>query len=195
MDKITYKYYRKNDSKKIYIILHGGGPVGVETDFISSIFNAVSSTKNSVLCFNFPYCERGEESSSGPELKEEIATLKRVVEYVKNQGYNEIYLIAKSLGGIIASYYLKQNPSDKIKMAILGYIPNEIQQDDIAENLALVIQGEKDRFASPAEVSNLVKNSTTVFEIKNADHSYRNEQKEPIYQSAAVERILEWIKG
>ena len=71
MQELTYKYYRKRGVKIVYMILHGGGPVGVETDFISSIFDAIAATKNSVLCFNFPYCEREEEASSGPELKEE----------------------------------------------------------------------------------------------------------------------------
>lgn len=81
MQGLTYKYYRKNETKTVYIILHGGGAVGVETDFISSIFDAIAATKNSVLCFNFPYCERGEESSSGPELKEEVDALKQVVDF------------------------------------------------------------------------------------------------------------------
>lgn len=62
MEGLTYKYYRKNKSKNIYLIIHGGGPVGVETDFISAIFDTIAKTNNSVLCFNFPYCERGEKT-------------------------------------------------------------------------------------------------------------------------------------
>ena len=72
MEGLTYKYYRKNKSKNIYLIIHGGGPVGVETDFISAIFDTISKTNNSALCFNFPYCERREENSSGPDLLEEV---------------------------------------------------------------------------------------------------------------------------
>ena len=53
MQELTYKYYRKRGAKIVYMILHGGGPVGVETDFISSIFDAIAATKNSVLCFTF----------------------------------------------------------------------------------------------------------------------------------------------
>ena len=71
MEGLTYKYYKKNNSKNIYLIIHGGGPVGVETDFISAIFDTIAKTHNSALCFNFPYCERMEESSSGPDLLEE----------------------------------------------------------------------------------------------------------------------------
>ena len=42
MQGLTYKYYRKMGGKMVYIILHGSGPVGVETDFISSIFEIKS---------------------------------------------------------------------------------------------------------------------------------------------------------
>ena len=52
MDKLTYKYYRKNGGEKAYIVIHGSGPVGVETGFITSIFDAIAMTKNSVICFN-----------------------------------------------------------------------------------------------------------------------------------------------
>ena len=60
MQGLTYKYFRKTGSKIVYIVLHGGGPVGVETDFISSIFDSLAATKNSVLCFNVGCCESEE---------------------------------------------------------------------------------------------------------------------------------------
>lgn len=194
MDKLTYKYYKKNNGKKIYIIVHGSGPVGVETDFIASIFDAVAATKTSAICFNFPYCDREEENSSGPELREEVAALKCVVDFICSEGYKNIGIIAKSLGGIVASYYLEQYPNNKIKLAILGYIPSDIKQTAIINNLGFVIQGENDRFASPSEIKEIVGSSTEVVEIKNADHSYRNNKKESIYQNIAIERLIEWIK-
>ena len=51
MQELTYKYYRKKGTKIVYIILHGGGPVGVETDFISSIFDAIAATKKQCTMF------------------------------------------------------------------------------------------------------------------------------------------------
>ena len=103
MQELTYKYYRKTGTKIVYIVLHGSGPVGVETDFISSIFDAFAATKNSALCFNFPYCERGEEASSGPELKEEIDALKRAIDFAYLEGFNKIIIVAK----ITRWYYCK----------------------------------------------------------------------------------------
>ena len=193
MEGLTYKYYKKNNSKNIYLIIHGGGPVGVETDFISAIFDTIAKTNNSALCFNFPYCERGEENSSGPDLLEEISTLEQVIEFVHTEGYNRITIIAKSLGGIISSYYFAKYPDKSIDLIILGYIPNEIKQNEISENLKLVIQGENDRFATPSEVQKIVGNKVSVIEIKNADHSYQNHNKQSIYQKEVLNRLVEWI--
>ena len=172
MKEVTYKYYRKKGTKIVYMILHGGGPVGVETDFISSIFDAIAATKNSVLCFNFPYCERGEETSSGPELKEEIDALKRAVDFA----------------------YLEQYPDSQIELLILGYIPSETKQRAISNNLKLVIQGTNDRFASPIEVKKNVGSLVEVIEIIGADHSYRNSKKEPVYQETAIKELIKWVK-
>ena len=191
---ITYKYYRKKGTKTVYIILHGSGPVGVETNFISSIFDAIVETKNSVLCFNFPYCDRGEEASSGPELKEEVDTLRRVIDFAYLEGFNKIIIVAKSLGGIIASFYLEQYPNNQIELSILGYIPGEIKQMAISNNLKLVIQGTNDRFASPLEVEKSVGDLVEVIEIIDADHSYRNNKKEPVYQEIAIRELMEWIE-
>lgn len=194
MDKLTYKYYRKNGGEKAYIVIHGSGPVGVETGFITSIFDAIAMTKNSVICFNFPYCDRGEDNSSGAELEEEVASLKCVVDFIRSERYKNIGIVAKSLGGIVASYYLERYPDNKIDLAILGFIPDDVKRAVIKNNLKLVIQGENDRFASPSEIEKIVSNSAKVVEIKNADHSYRNDKKEPIYQNLAIEKLIEWIE-
>ena len=195
MQELTYKYYRKRGAKIVYMILHGGGPVGVETDFISSIFDAIAATKNSVLYFNFPYCEREEEASSGPELKEEMDALKRAVDFAYLEGFSKIIIVAKSLGGIIASFYLEQYPDSQIELLILGYIPGETKQRAISNNLKLVIQGTNDRFASPIEVKKNVGSLVEVIEIIDADHSYRNSKKEPVYQETAIKELMKWVKN
>ena len=49
-------------------------------------------------------------------------------------------------------------------------------------------------------INNLIKDKTVIIiahrmeTIKNADHSYRNEKKEPIYQGLVTKELLEWIK-
>lgn len=36
-------------------------------------------------------------------------------------------------------------------------------------------------------------NKIAVIEIKNADHSYQNHNKEPIYQKEVLNRLVDWI--
>ena len=81
MQELSYIYYHKHGSKTAYLVLHGGGPEGIETSFISASINKLTDTGKSVLGFNFPYCERGEENSSGPELTEEVAVLNTVIDF------------------------------------------------------------------------------------------------------------------
>jgi predicted alpha/beta-hydrolase family hydrolase len=191
---LSYKYYHKRDTKTVYLVLHGGGPEGVETSFISNIINALSNTGNSVFGFNFPYCERGEENSSGPELTEEIEALSTVVDFLRNEGYERVFIVAKSLGGIITSFWLEQHAEENVEVAILGYVIGNVKTETLKGRLQLVIQGENDRFGNAAAVKKELAGhsvDTEVTEVPGADHSYRNEQKEPVYQARAIELLVQ----
>ena len=120
--------------------------------------------------------------------------LKRAVDFAYLEGFSKIIIVAKSLGGIIASYYLEQYPDNQIELLILGYIPSETKQRAISNNLKLVIQGTNDRFASPIEVKKNVGSLVEVIEILDADHSYRNSKKEPVYQETAIKELMKWVK-
>jgi predicted alpha/beta-hydrolase family hydrolase len=192
--ELTYKYYRKLNSKTVYLVLHGGGTEGIESSFISNIINSLVTKGNSVFGFNFPYCERGDENSSGEELTEETAALEDVVQYLRGEGYEKIVIVAKSLGGITTSYWLEQHPASDVEVVVLGYVLGSVKTEALANNLRTVIQGENDRFGNAAAVEEeLTSNSVsaTVIEVPQADHSYRNAEKEPIYQDQAIELLLQ----
>ncbi len=190
LDNVTYKFYHKQSSDRVFVVLHGSGTEGVESPFIAKVIEALTRTGKSVFGFNFPYCERGDESSSGPELTEEVEALKQVVEQLQGSGY-KITIVAKSLGAIVASFYLEQNPSDDIELIVLGYVIEDVKTQAVSDNLKAVIQGENDRFggveAVKAELGDI---SASVIEIPSADHSYRNDQKEPVFQDAAIQELL-----
>lgn len=189
LEGLTYKYYRKLNSKTVYLVLHGGGAEGVETPFIPNIISALSGTGNSVFGFNFPYCERSEENSSGPELTEETATLETVVQFLRNEGHEKIVIVAKSLGGIVTSHWLAQHPNEDVGVIVLGYVIGSVKTEALQGEVRLVIQGEHDRFGNAAAVrAELAKHSVEarVVEVPKADHSYRNEQREPVYQESAI---------
>jgi predicted alpha/beta-hydrolase family hydrolase len=189
LQDLSYKYYHKRGSKAVYLVLHGGGPEGIETPFIANIINRLAESGSSVLGFNFPYCERGEEKSSGEALSEETAALDMVVEFLRGEGYEKIVIVAKSLGGITTSYWLEQHKASDIQVVVLGYVIGSVKTGALKDMLHLVIQGENDRFGNGEAVSAELANagvSATVLEIPQADHSYRNEQKEPVYQDEAI---------
>jgi len=193
LQDLSFTYYHKHASKTVYLVLHGGGPEGIETPFISNIISALTTTRNSVFGFNFPYCERGEESSSGEELLEESAALAEVVQFLRSEGFEKIIIVAKSLGGIVTSYWLAQNEHEDVEVIILGYVIGSVKTEVLKGKLNLVIQGENDRFGNASAVKEELTQHNVqadVVEMPKADHSYRNEQKEPIYQKEATELLL-----
>jgi predicted alpha/beta-hydrolase family hydrolase len=194
LENTTYSYYHKRGSKTVYLVLHGGGSEGVESPFISNIIRSLTGTGNSVFGFNFPYCERGEENSSGPELTEETDALNTVVDFLHSEGYEKIAVVAKSLGNIITSFWLEKHPDANVKGVVLGYVIGSVKTEALQGKLKLVIQGENDRFGNAQAVKDeLAVHSVEaeVVEIPKADHSYRNEQKEPAYQDQAIELLIQ----
>lgn len=193
LNNVTYKFYHKQSSDRVFVVLHGSGTEGVESPFISKVIEALTKTGQNVFGFNFPYCERGDNSSSGPELTEEVGALKQVVEQLQASGY-KVTLVAKSLGGIVASFYLEQYPSDTIELIVLGYVIGDVKTQAVRSNLKAVIQGENDRFGGvelvKAELGDV---RTNVIEIQSADHSYRNDQKEPVFQDDAIQELLKLV--
>ena len=67
----NYKYFFNNKAEVLDVVLHGGSQ-GMDSGFMNKIIEASRIEGNSVVAFNFPYIERGEENSSGQELLEEI---------------------------------------------------------------------------------------------------------------------------
>lgn len=194
LQDLSYKYYHKRNAETVYLVLHGGGAEGIETPFISSVIEGLVGTRNSVFGFNFPYCDRGEESSSGEELTEETAALQQAVQFLRGEGYKKIIIVAKSLGGIVTSYWLEQHPEEDVEVVVLGYVIGGVKTQPLQNKVRLVIQGANDRFGNAEAVQTELQQHEViadVAELPNADHSYRNEQKEPVYQSDAIKLLIE----
>jgi predicted alpha/beta-hydrolase family hydrolase len=202
---IKYKYmtipslkFVKNKSDTLDVLLHGSSG-GMNYSLMQKIFDECIEQGHSVVNFNFPYFERGEEQSSGPKLKEELETLQSVLNECKAEEYKHIRLICKSLGAIIASYYLNtlsKEEQSKYSIVVFGYVTGSIDLKSFDGKID-IIQGEKDKFGNTEVVKNDLKDAVSedisYFEIKNADHSYRNELKEPIFEDEAIE-VFEKLK-
>jgi len=191
----SFQYIHNSQSVILDIILHGGSK-GIDSPFIQKLITASKNKGDSVLAFNFPYLDRGEENSSGPKLKEELAALKEVMNFCQASRFSHIRFIAKSLGAIVASYFLKsleEKEHHRYSIVVLGYIAGSIDLKGFNGKIA-IIQGEKDRFGDintvKKDMASSVSKDILYFEIKGADHSYRiPETKEPVYEDKVV-RLL-----
>ena len=179
-------------SDTLDVLLHGAGG-GMEHSNMQKAFKVCVAEGHSVANFNFPFFERGEEHSSGPELLEELATLKNILINCKADNYKHIRLIGKSLGAIIAAKYLTTlTPEEQKKFSVIifGYDTGMIDISGFAGKIS-IIQGEKDKYGDieivKKDLANSASKNISYFEVPNADHSYRNEQKEPVHEDAAIE--------
>lgn len=192
MNLPNFKYFYNNKAKILDAVLHGGSQ-GMDSGFISKIVDASRKIGNSVVAFNFPYIERGEENSSGPELLEELEALQSVLDYCQTAKFENIRLIGKSLGGVVAGHFLKKIDKDQLKkfsLIIFGYDIGYIDLKSFPGKIT-IIQGSKDKFgdieAVKKDMNGAVSNDVTYLSIEGADHSYRiPETKEPIYEDEAV---------
>ena len=181
----------ETQSDTLDVLLHGAGG-GMEHSNMRKAFDVCVKQGHSVVNFNFPFFERGEEHSSGPELIEEVETLKKILTECKANKYKHIRLIGKSLGAIIAAKYLSELTLDeqrKFSVIIFGYDTGMIDISTFGGKIS-IIQGEKDKFGNietvMKDLRNAVSKDISYFEVPNADHSYRNEQKEPVYEDEAI---------
>lgn len=189
----SLNFYHNSSASTLDVILHGGSS-GIESSFIQKLFNNSRELGNSVIAFNFPYLERGGENSSGEELKEELDTLQKILDLCEYKKYKRIRLLGKSLGGIVASYYLDKLPikeSKRFSVVILGYVTGGLKLKAFKGKIS-VIQGQKDKFGGIDVVKDDLKNAKSeeihFFEIEGADHSFRvPETKKPIYEEKAIE--------
>lgn len=196
----SFLFYHKKQSRILDVILHGGSS-GIDSAFIQKIFNFSKDKGHSVIAFNFPYFERGEECSSGPKLKEEIATLRTFLQFSQAGKYSHIWLIGKSLGGIVLSYFLREISEEqhkKFTAIILGYVKGDIDLKKFTGKI-FIIQGQKDKFgdikAIKEDIRGALSKDINYYEVKNADHSFRDpETKEPFYEDEVI-RILQSIKA
>lgn len=194
----SFQFYHNSKYDTLDILLHGGSKEGMNMSLMQKVFRLSISQGHSVLTFNFPFAERGMEQSSGPELVEELETLQTFLNYCDYKNFSKVRLIGKSLGGIIASFYLDQLNSEdpqKLSVIILGYVVGSLDKLKNFKGPITIIQGERDKFGGIKEVkkdlSTAISRNITYFEIKGADHSYReSDTKRPIYEDEAIQLLL-----
>lgn len=192
-NNLTRQYISQPNSEAAYVVLHGISE-GITSDFIQSIYNGLAQRGDTVMAFNWPYLDGGGEPSK--DLVDEQAALQSVANYLRSEGYTKLRIIAKSLGGIVTSRWLQQQDDLGVQVGILGYVIGDVVTESLAGKLQVVVQGENDRFGDADAVRSELENhdvTSTVIEIADADHSYRNQTGEPTHQHEAIEQLLHHI--
>jgi len=189
---VSFIHFHNSTAQTLDVILHGGS-VGIDTPFMQKVFQVSKDKGNSVIMFNFPYLERGEDHSSGPKLKEELSTLKKMLGIAGASEFTHICLIGKSLGGIVASFYLDSldfEEKKRYEVIILGYVTGDVKLEGFGGKIT-IIQGEKDKFGDidvvKKDLQDAVLRNIAYYQIPNADHSFWDPvTKEPIYEKEAI---------
>ena len=197
----TRIYIPSANRERAFVLLHGIRD-GIDEPYTQELLDALTLKDQSVTALQYPYMDRCENHTS-PELTEETEVLQQTWEFLKKEHYSHITVIAKSLGGIVASHWLKDYPNnDNLDINIMGYVLGDdgVLTEVLSGKLNFVVQGEHDRFgeasAVRAELARYGVNGE-VIEIIGADHSYRNPadaKDEPeAYQTQAIDEILKRI--
>lgn len=124
------------------------------------------------------------------------APLQKFLDYCDYKSFNKVRLIGKSLGAIVASFYLDKLPAKEAKkfsVIILGYVTGSLRLKKFNGPIT-IIQGEKDKFGNIETVKKDLMDAKSkqikYHEIKNADHSFRDpETKKLVYEDRAIELL------
>lgn len=192
-NNLTHQYSPQPNRETAYLVLHGISE-GISSDFIQAIYNGLAERGETVLAFNWPYLDAGGKPSK--DLVDEQVALKSATDFLHGEGYTQLRIIAKSLGGIVTSRWLQQFDGLDVQVGILGYVIGDVMTESLSDKLQVVMQGENDRFGNADAVRSELANrnvTSMVIEIANADHSYRDPAGQPTHQQEAIEQLLQHI--
>jgi len=178
---------------RVGVLILQGGNFGIDSNFIQKIYEASVSQGFTALAYNFPYYDRGEKSTTDG-CSEEAETVKDSIEYLQSNGAENILVVAKSLGSVVATKALLRHPELPVrKVVILG---SPIKYCDFTgfKDIALqIIQGSSDKYGDANDVRAALSHAgveAVVNEIADADHSFRGQNgEEPGEQITAINMI------
>ena len=190
-----------------FILGHGAG-AGQQSAFMTGFAQALAALGLDVVTFNFPYTEqRRRIPDRGPVLE---ACFRSVIDAVRaDRRPSRLFIGGKSMGGRIATQLAAIDTSLAIDgLVLLGYPlhppgkPNERRDKHFTSigRPMLFIQGSRDAFGSPAELSPALQGlqpPPTIYVVDGGDHSFKVPKKDPQVQAAVyhdVQRtIVQWI--
>jgi len=192
-----------------FILAHGAG-AGHRSAFIVAFARAMAALGVDVVTFNFLYTERGRPMPDRAPVLEACytAVIGAVRDRVESAAH-ALFIGGKSMGGRIATQVAAASSDLPVAgLALLGYPlhpPGRPEQRRDAHLSAvgrpmLFVQGSRDVFGTPAELSPVVAKlnpSAVLHVVDGGDHSFELPRADAAAQAAvydAVQRaVVEWM--
>jgi len=199
-------YAAKRGRAGTTIILGHGAGANQMSKFMRLFAAGLAARGFDTMTFNFLYSERGR---GGPDPKAKLESCwMAVIEAARQQRTlkgNRLVLGGKSMGGRIASQVAAAGAGDIAALVFLGYPlhppgnPEKLRDEHLPDVKApmLFIQGSRDAFGTPEEISSVVKKrklrGTTIHIIEGGDHSLAVPKSAGVPQDQLYEKIMDFI--
>lgn len=209
-DSVTALLYAGAKPKRLgatLILGHGAGGNQL-SGFMRLYASGLAERGLDVLTFNFQYSEKGKGvPDPGPKLESCYRAIIESSSRHKKLISNKLFIGGKSMGGRIASQVAAQDSSGLAGLVFLGYPlhppgrPDKMRDAHLkdVEVPMLFVQGSRDAFGSPEELSAVIKRlhlKVTLHLIESGDHSFKVPKsvgaQDEIHESI-MEGIVEWI--
>lgn len=194
-----HKFEHHPDSERAIMLLHGARG-GIHSSFMRALWKRFSPVET-CLAIEFPFISDDEAERPTRDLSDEVDAVQAGLEFLKNEGVLHTHIIAKSLGGVVASRWLNRESSKKhdVGLSILGFVIGDVETHNLHGNLSVVVQGSEDRFGNAADVKARLARAHVdahVFGIPGADHSFRTipEDNSDSLRLQAIEIVAEQLK-
>jgi uncharacterized protein len=210
----TALVYLAADARAALILGHGAG-AGQRSTFMVATARALSALGIDVLTFNFQYTEQGRHIPDRAPVLE--ACYLSVIETARREvgsARRSLFIGGKSMGGRIATQVAAANHDVPIAgLVLLGYPlhppgrPEQRRDKHLpsVERPMLFVQGSRDAFGTPAELSPIVASladvseATRLYVVEGGDHSFRVARADAARQAAANDdvyrTVAEWVSS
>ena len=187
------------------VLGHGAG-AGQQSAFMVAFARALSARGADTVTFNFPYIEQKRKiPDRGPVLE---ACFRSVIARVRDElpsARAALFIGGKSMGGRIATQAAADDAALPVAgLVLLGYpLHPPGRRDQLRDKHLpavrrpmLFIQGTRDAFGTPAELTPILTTLTpapVVHPIDGGDHSFKISRKDPAAQEAIYTRVQDTI--
>lgn len=180
------------------LVAHGAG-AGQDHPFMKRLRAALADAGVTVLGFDYPYMAAGRKAPDRmPKLME---CHRAALERLRGETTGAPVLVGKSMGGRVGGHLAAETPVTGV--AFLGYPlvgigksePRPVDHLRSVGAPMLVLQGERDRLGSPAQVAQAMRGipGVEVAEIPDADHSFNAPKRAGDRVGPMLERLVAWI--